>query len=60
MNESPMPNRSMTSLTFRCCTCANRTGVAEAYIQDNGDMCCSRCFEANEIDELHMLVLVES
>jgi hypothetical protein len=61
MTDSPSNTRLLTSLTFRCCSCGNRTGMAEAFIrEDDGDLCCSRCAGSNEIDELQMLVLVES
>jgi hypothetical protein len=59
MNERLIPTR-LLSLTFRCCTCGNRTGLAEAFFVDNGDLCCSHCAETRMLDEVEMAVLVES
>jgi hypothetical protein len=59
MNDPTIPTRLLT-LTFRCCKCSNRTGIAEAYVMEDGDMCCTRCLEANILDEVQMAVLMES
>jgi hypothetical protein len=59
MNESLVPTR-LTSLTFRCCACGNRTGLSEAFFMQHGDLCCSRCAEMHVLDEVELAVLVES
>jgi predicted nucleic acid-binding Zn ribbon protein len=60
MIEDPTHATRFLNLTFRCCNCGNRTGMVEAFILDNGEVCCSRCADANVLDEMQMLVLVES
>jgi hypothetical protein len=59
MNDNLVPTR-LTSLSFRCCTCGNRTGLNEAFFTQNGELCCSRCAEARVLDEVELAVLVES
>lgn len=58
MNEYLMPP-SRLSLTFRCCTCGNRTGLSTAFC-DDGDLCCPHCAEAKMLDEAEAPMLVES
>jgi hypothetical protein len=54
-----IPTR-MLSFNFRCCQCGNRTGLAEAYVLENGDLACSRCAEKNLLEEIETAALVES
>ena len=60
MTEFPVPLARLTSLTFRCCQCSNRTGLLEAYVLEDGDLCCSRCLESQMLEKLEVSVLVES
>ncbi len=50
----------LSSVTFRCCQCGNRTGWADAYVLANGDLCCERCANTIELDDVQMLALIES
>jgi hypothetical protein len=59
MNDHLVPTR-LLSLSFRCCSCGNRTGLSEAFFLENGDLCCSRCAETRVLDEVELAVLVES
>jgi hypothetical protein len=60
MSDYPVPLARLSSLTFRCCRCSNRTGMAEAYVLEDGDLCCTRCLEAQLFESLEVSVLVES
>ena len=60
MTEYPVPLARLSSLTVRCCQCSNRTGLMEAYVLEDGDVCCSRCLEARVLERLEVSVLVES
>jgi hypothetical protein len=60
MNEFPVPLARMSSLTFRCCRCSNRTGLAEAYVLEDGDLSCTRCVEAELLERIEVSVLMES
>jgi hypothetical protein len=60
MNESPVPLARMSSLIFRCCRCSNRTGLAEAYVLEDGDLSCTRCVEAELLERIEVSVLMES
>lgn len=59
MKDNLVPTR-LTSLSFRCCSCGNRTGLNDAFVMENGDLCCSRCAESRVLDEVQLAVLVES
>jgi hypothetical protein len=59
MKDNLVPTRLMT-LSFRCCACGNRTGLNDAFVMENGDLCCSRCTEARVLDEVELAVLIES
>jgi|EndMetStandDraft_3_1072993.scaffolds.fasta_scaffold131577_2 hypothetical protein len=61
MNEDfPVPLARISSLTFRCCRCSNRTGFAEAYVLEDGDLSCTRCVEAELLDKVEVSMLMES
>lgn len=60
MTEFPLPLARLAALSFRCCRCSNRTGLLEAYVLEDGDLCCSRCLEAQLLEKLEVSVLVES
>ena len=60
MTDFPVPLARLAALIFRCCRCSNRTGLLEAYVLEDGDLCCSRCLEAQLLEKLEVSVLVES
>ena len=57
MTEFPVPLARLSSLSFRCCRCSNRTGLLEAYVLEDGDLCCTRCLESELLENLEVSVL---
>jgi hypothetical protein len=60
MSDFPVPLARLSALTLRCCRCSNRTGLLEAYVLEDGDLCCIRCLEAELMAKLEVSVFVES
>jgi hypothetical protein len=60
MSDFPRPLARLTALTFRCCRCSNRTGLSEAYVMEDDDLCCSRCLEAELLEKVQVTMMVES
>jgi hypothetical protein len=60
MTEFPIPLARLSALSFRCCRCSNRTGLTEAYILEDGDLCCTRCLEAELLEKVQVTMMSES
>ena len=60
MSDFPVPLARLAALTFRCCRCSDRTSLLEAYVLEDGDLCCTRCLESQLLAGLEVSVLVES
>jgi hypothetical protein len=60
MSDFPFPLARLSALTFRCCRCSNRTGLAEAFVLEDGDLSCTKCLEAELLEKVQVTMLIES